>query len=53
VDEHAPAFIKLIFAPADPAAPWAAALGIATLTLVVLAAAVQAVRRLEINYSTD
>lgn len=53
MDSDAPALLRLLLAPAEPAEPWAAVLGIAGVTALVLWAASVAVRRLEINYGTE
>ena len=52
-DPGAPLLIRLLMAPAEPPSTAGAVLGLLALTAVVLLAAAQAVRRLEINYSTD
>ena len=53
MDSNAPALFRLLLAPAEPAAAWAAILGIAGVTALVLWVASIAVRRLEINYGTE
>jgi hypothetical protein len=52
-DPDMPAVLKLILSPADPSPPALAFLGLLGLTALVLFAASRAIRRLEINYSTD
>jgi len=52
-DPGMPALMKLILSPAAPASPWVAVLGLLGVTALVLWAAAQAVKRLEINYSTE
>ncbi len=52
-DPGMPALLKLILSPAAPASPWVAVLGLLAVTALVLWAAAQAVKRLEINYSTE
>ncbi len=52
-DNGTPALLKLILAPAAPASPWLAVPGLLAVTALVLWAAAQAVKRLEINYSTE
>jgi hypothetical protein len=52
-DPEMPAFLKLMLSPANPAPPALALLGLLALTVVVLFAASRAIRRLEINYSTE
>ena len=53
MDSGAPALLRLLLAPAEPAEPWTAVLGIAGVTALVLWVASIAVRRLEINYGTE
>lgn len=53
LDPDIPALLRLLLAPAAPLPPWLALAGIASLTALVLRAAVSGIRRLEINYSTD
>jgi hypothetical protein len=53
IESDAPALLKLLLAPAQPAETWVAVLGIAGVTALVLWLASRAVRRLEINYGTD
>ena len=48
-----PAMLKLLLAPAAPSEVWVAVLGLLALTAVVLWAAMQAAKRLEINYGTE
>jgi hypothetical protein len=50
-DMHALA--RMVLAPAEPASPATAVLGVLTLTALVLWLASRAVKRLEINYSTE
>lgn len=52
-DPGAPMLIQLLMAPAAPPSTLTAVLGLTALTALVLWAAAHAVRRLEINYSTD
>jgi hypothetical protein len=51
--EDAPALIRLLISPVQPATPVVAVLGILVLTVLVLVGASRLARRLEINYSTD
>lgn len=53
IESDAPALLKLIMAPAAPASLWVAVPGLLGVTVLVLWAAAQAVKRLEINYSTE
>jgi len=53
VDKNMPAVLRLILAPAEPAPAVWAVLGLLGVTALVLWVASQAVRRLEINYSTE
>ena len=53
MEEGVPALLKMLLAPAEPAPWWGAVLGILGVTCLVLYFAAQAVRRLEINYSTE
>jgi ABC-type transport system involved in multi-copper enzyme maturation permease subunit len=53
IDSSAPALIRLLIAPAAPAPRGWAVLGLLALTALVLYAGARAVRRLEINYSTE
>jgi hypothetical protein len=53
MESDAPAFLKLLLAPAEPAETWVAVAGILGVTALVLWLASRAVRRLEINYGTD
>jgi len=48
-----PAIMKMLLAPAAPSSVPLAVLGLLALTVLVLFAAMQAVRRLEINYGTE
>ncbi len=48
-----PAMLKMLLAPAAPTAVWISVLGLLVLTALVLFAAMQAARRLEINYGTE
>ena len=52
-DPGAPLLIQLLMSPAEPPSTAGAVLGLVALTAVVLWVASHAVRRLEINYSTD
>ncbi len=52
-DSGAPMLVQLLLAPAEPPSTLTAILGLAALTALVLWAGAAAVRRLEINYSTD
>lgn len=53
MDSGAPLLIQLLMSPAEPPSTAGAVLGLVALTAVVLWVAAYAVRRLEINYSTD
>ena len=53
MESDTPALLKLLLSPAEPAPWWGAVLGILGVTCLVLYFAAQAVRRLEINYSTE
>jgi ABC-type transport system involved in multi-copper enzyme maturation permease subunit len=53
MDRSAPALVQLLFSPAAPAPRLWAVAGLLAVTALVLWAASSAVRRLEINYSTD
>lgn len=53
VEKDVPAVLRLLVAPAEPVGPAMAVLGLLMVTALVLFAAAQAVRKLEINYSTD
>lgn len=53
MDSDAPLLIRLLVAPAAPPSTEVAVVGLLGLTALVLWAAARAVRRLEINYSTD
>jgi hypothetical protein len=53
MDKNAPLLIRLLSAPAEPASTAVAVFGLLGLTALVLWAASQAVRRLEINYGVD
>ena len=53
LDPKAPLLFRLLFAPASPPSTLYAVLGLLAVTVLVLWAASLAVRRLEINYSTD
>lgn len=53
IDTGAPMIIRLLMSPATPPSTAAAVLGLFGLTVVVLAAASLAVKRLEINYASD
>lgn len=53
MERDVPALLRLILAPAAPLSPWLAMAGLAGFCTLVLWAAAAAVRRIEINYSTD
>jgi hypothetical protein len=53
MEDDIPAVMKLLIAPAAPASAFGAVLGLLTVTTLVLWVASRAVRRLEVNYSTD
>ncbi len=53
IENDVPALLRLLIAPAEPVSPAAAVLGLLAVTALVLYAATRAVRKLEINYSTD
>jgi hypothetical protein len=53
VDANAPVLVRMIFAPAAPPSRLVAVLGLLGVTALVLWSASWAVRRLEIDYSTD
>lgn len=53
MDPEMPALVRLLLAPAEPAPALFAVLGLFAVTGLVLWTASRAVRRLEINYSTD
>jgi ABC-type transport system involved in multi-copper enzyme maturation permease subunit len=53
MDAELPVVMRLLLAPAEPASPAGAVLGIGVVTALVLVAASRAVRRLEINYGTE
>jgi len=48
-----PPLMRLLLAPAEPVGPAVAVLGLLAVTALVLTLAARAVKRLEINYSTD
>ena len=48
-----PPLVRLLFSPAAPPSKWLAVLGLLAVTALVLWVAARAVRKLEINYSTD
>lgn len=52
-DKEIPAALQLLLAPAEPAPAALAILGLLGVTVLVLWVASRAVRRLEVNYSTD
>lgn len=52
-DDDVPALLKMLLSPAEPATGATAIAGLVVVTALVLWAASRAVRRLEINYSTD
>ncbi|NWF84537.1 MAG: ABC transporter permease subunit [Bryobacteraceae bacterium] len=53
IENDVPPVLRLLIAPAEPVGPAMAVLGLLMVTAIVLFAAAQAVRKLEINYSTD
>ncbi len=53
LDDGAPALVRMLLAPSEPAPAWQAAIGLGLVTLLVLWAAARAVRRLELQYGTD
>lgn len=53
MESDTPALLRLILAPAAPASAWVAVPGLLAVTALVLWAAAQAVKKLEINYSTE
>jgi len=53
IESGAPLLVQLLMSPAAPPSVARAIFGLVALTVVVLFAAASAVRRLEINYSTD
>ncbi len=53
MDNDVPAVMKLLIAPAEPASALVAILGLLSVTGLVLWVASRAVKRLEVNYSTD
>ncbi len=53
IENDVPAVLRLVIAPAEPVGPVVAVFGLVMVTGLVLFAAAQAVRKLEINYSTD
>lgn len=53
VDPGTPALLRVLLAPAEPATPLMATLGLLAVTALVLYLAARAVSRLEINYSTE
>jgi len=53
MDTDTPALLKLILSPAEPASKAGAVLGLCVVTGLVLLAASRAVRKIQINYSTD
>jgi ABC-type transport system involved in multi-copper enzyme maturation permease subunit len=53
MDKDAPPLVQLLFSPAAPASRFWAVAGLLIVTALVLWAASRAVRRLEINYSTE
>lgn len=53
LDPDTPALLRVLLAPAAPSSALTALLGLAAVTALVLWAASRAVRRLEINYSTE
>ncbi|MBI1895139.1 MAG: hypothetical protein HYZ57_08120 [Acidobacteria bacterium] len=53
VDPDAPALVRLLLAPAEPASAASAVFGLLGVAALVLWSASRAVRKLEINYGTD
>ncbi len=53
MDDNAPAIIKLLLSPADPASRAGAVIGLLVVTALVLWSASRAVRRIEISYNTE
>lgn len=53
MDASVPPLLRMLLAPAAPSSALVAVLGLLGVTALVLAAASQAVRRLEINYGTE
>ncbi len=53
LDPEMPPLVRLLFSPAAPPSKWLAALGLVAVTALILWIAARAIRKLEINYSTD
>jgi len=53
MDNGAPAFIRLLLSPAEPASHFWSVAGLLALTALVLVVAARASRRIEISYSTE
>lgn len=53
MDNDAPALVRLLLSPAEPASRFGAVFGLLVVTALVLWAASRAVRRIEISYSTE
>jgi len=53
IDSAAPALLRMLLSPAAPSSVWVAIAGLLGVTALVLFAASQAVRHLEINYGTE
>jgi len=53
MDRDVPPLMRLLIAPAESVSPFVAVLGLLAVTALVLTLAARAVKRLEINYSTD
>ena len=52
-DKNMPALLKLLLSPAAPASHLGAILGLLVVTVLVLCVACLAIRRMEVNYSTE
>lgn len=53
IENEAPALIKMLLSPAEPASAAGAVLGVLAVTALVLWLAGRAIRRIEINYGTE
>ena len=53
MDNGAPALIRLLLSPAEPASAWVSMLGLLALTVLVLFSSTFAIRRLQIDYGTE
>jgi len=53
MDSNAPALVRMLLSPAEPATAWGAVLGLIGVTALVLWGASRAVGRIEINYGTE